>query len=213
LTQRLLDPVERTSEILFGLIMVLTFTSSISVAAGGREETREILIDALACNFAWGLVDGVMFLMSRFIEQARNLATLRAIGDARSPAVAHRLILDGLPPLVSATLSTSEIESLRQRLSAQVEEHRSVRITTHDVVAAVAVFLLVFLSTFPVAVPFLIVRNPLTALRLSNAVALVMLFITGWSLGTYGGRPGWRAGLGVMAIGLVLVAITIALGG
>jgi hypothetical protein len=213
LTQRLLDPVERTSEILFGLIMVLTFTSSISVAEGGREETREILVGALACNFAWGLVDAVMFLMSRFIERARNLATLRAIGGARSPDVAHRVILDGLPPLVSATLSTSEVESLRQRLSKQGEEHRSVRITTQDVAAAVGVFMLVFLSTLPVAIPFLIVRNPLTALRLSNAVALVMLFITGWSLGTYAGRPGWRAGLGVMAIGLVLVAITIALGG
>jgi hypothetical protein len=40
-----------------------------------------------------------------------------------------------------------------------------------------------------------------------------MLFVTGWSLGTYAGMPGWRAGLGVMAIGLVLVVITIALGG
>jgi VIT1/CCC1 family predicted Fe2+/Mn2+ transporter len=85
--------------------------------------------------------------------------------------------------------------------------------TTRDVVAAVGVFLLVFLSTFPVVIPFLIVSNPVTALRASNAVALVMLFITGWSLGTYAGRPGWRAGLGVMAIGLVLVVITIALGG
>jgi hypothetical protein len=213
LTQRFLDPVERTSEILFGLIMVLTFTSSISVAAGGREETREILIDALACNFAWGLVDAVMFLMNRFIERARNVATLRAISGAGSPAVAHRLIVDGLPPLVSATLSTSEIESLRQRLSQQGEAHRTVRITTHDVLAAVGVFLLVFLSTFPVAIPFLIVRNPRTALRLSNAIALAMLFITGWSLGTYAGRRGWRVGLGVMAIGLVLVVITIALGG
>jgi hypothetical protein len=213
LTQRLLDPVERTSEILFGIIMVLTFTSSISVVQGGREETREILVGALACNFAWGLVDAVMFLMSRFIERARNLATLRAIGGAPSPTVAHRLILDGLPPLVSATLSASEVESLRQRLREQGEAHRSVRMTTRDVVAAVGVFLLVFLSTFPVVIPFLIVSNPVTALRASNAVALVMLFITGWSLGTYAGRPGWRAGLGVMAIGLVLVVITIALGG
>lgn len=213
MTQRLLDPVERTSEILFGLIMVLTFTSSISVAEGGREETREILVGALACNLAWGLVDAVMFLMSRFIERARNVATLRAIGGARSPDVAHRLILAGLPPVVSATLSTSEVESLRQRLREQGEGHRSVRITMHDIVAAVGVFLLVFLSTFPVAIPFLIVRNSLTALRLSNAIALVMLFVTGWSLGTYAGMPGWRAGFSVMAIGLVLVVITIALGG
>src|SRR4030095_11362088 len=117
---------------------------------------------------------------------------LCAVGGPGPPDVAHRLILAGLPPVVSATLSTSEVESLRQRLREPGEGHWSVRITMHDVVAAVGVFLLVFLSTFPVAIPFLIVRNPLTAQRLSNAIALVMLFVTGWSLGTYAGSPGWR---------------------
>jgi hypothetical protein len=35
LTRQILDPVERASEILFGLIMVLTFTGSITMALGG----------------------------------------------------------------------------------------------------------------------------------------------------------------------------------
>ena len=45
------------------------------------------------------------------------------------------------------------------------------------------------------------------------AVAALMLFGTGWSLGRYAGRPGWRAGLGMVAIGVGLVALTVALGG
>ena len=57
------------------------------------------------------------------------------------------------------------------------------------------------------------VRNVVTALRASNAIAIVMLFITGWSLGRYAGRPGWRAGLGMVAVGIALVALTMALGG
>jgi VIT1/CCC1 family predicted Fe2+/Mn2+ transporter len=213
LTKRLLDPVERTSEILFGLIMVLTFTSSLSVAEGGHEETREVLVGALACNVAWGFVDAVMFLMAKFMERARNLATLRSIGAASQPATAHRLILAGLPPLVSAVLTTSEVETVRECLRAQGEAHLGIGLTGRDIAAAAGVFLLVFLSTFPVVIPFLIVRNAMAALRLSNAIALVMLFVTGWSLGLSVGRPGWRAGLGMMAIGVVLVAITIALGG
>ena len=40
-----------------------------------------------------------------------------------------------------------------------------------------------------------------------------MLFVLGWSLGRYAGRPGWRTGLGMVLIGLVLVGITMALGG
>jgi VIT1/CCC1 family predicted Fe2+/Mn2+ transporter len=213
LANRLLDPLERTSEILFGLIMVLTFTSSISLAVGGRAETREVLIGALACNVAWGFVDAVMFLMAKFMERARNLATLRSIGAASQPATAHRLILEGLPPLVSAVLTTSEVETIRHRLSEQGGAHQSIRLTGRDVVAALGVFLLVFLSTFPVVIPFLVMKNAMVALRTSNAIALVMLFITGWSLGRYAGRPGWRVGLGMMAIGVALVATTVALGG
>jgi VIT1/CCC1 family predicted Fe2+/Mn2+ transporter len=48
---------------------------------------------------------------------------------------------------------------------------------------------------------------------LSNTVALVMLFILGWSLGRYGGQSGWKSGLTMVATGVILVAITMVLGG
>ena len=38
--KRVLEPVDRVSEILFGLIMVLTFTGSLGVAEAGREDIR-----------------------------------------------------------------------------------------------------------------------------------------------------------------------------
>ena len=51
-----LNPVDRTSEVLFGTIMVLTFTGAISAATDGRQEIRELLWAALGCNVAWGFV-------------------------------------------------------------------------------------------------------------------------------------------------------------
>jgi VIT1/CCC1 family predicted Fe2+/Mn2+ transporter len=75
------------------------------------------------------------------------------------------------------------------------------------------VFLLVFLSTFPIVIPFLVVEDTGVALRTSNAVALAMLFVAGWAVGNYAGRPGWRTGLAMVLLGVVLVGITIALGG
>ena len=54
--RRVLTPNERISEVLFGLIMVLTFTGSLSVAEAGREDIRTMLIGALGCNLAWGLI-------------------------------------------------------------------------------------------------------------------------------------------------------------
>ena len=49
---RVLDPISRVSEILFGLIMALTFTGTISAASAGREEVRTLLVGAIGCNIA-----------------------------------------------------------------------------------------------------------------------------------------------------------------
>src|SRR3954468_22739451 len=80
--RRVLDPLERTSEILFGIIMVLTFTGSIRVAEAGREDLRTVLAGAVGCNLAWGLVDAAMYLMAAFITRARLVAALDRIRGA-----------------------------------------------------------------------------------------------------------------------------------
>ncbi len=41
-SKRVLEPNERISEVLFGLIMVLTFTGSLSVAEAARRMARRI---------------------------------------------------------------------------------------------------------------------------------------------------------------------------
>src|SRR3954467_9923935 len=81
-SKRVLDPVQRVSEVLFGLIMVLTFTGSLSVAEAGREDVRAMLIAALGCNLAWGLIDAVLYLLGCLAEKSRNLITFRAIRKA-----------------------------------------------------------------------------------------------------------------------------------
>jgi hypothetical protein len=73
-SNRALEPMSRLSETLFGLIMVLTFTCSLSVANVGREDVRLMLIGALGCNVAWGLIDGWFYLMNSLAEKSQNLS-------------------------------------------------------------------------------------------------------------------------------------------
>lgn len=70
-----LDPVSRMSEILFGLLMVLTFTGTFSVVNAGESSVRELLIASLGCNLAWGLVDGCMLLLNRLAERGHACAS------------------------------------------------------------------------------------------------------------------------------------------
>jgi VIT1/CCC1 family predicted Fe2+/Mn2+ transporter len=193
--------------------MVMTFTGSIQVAEGGKAELRTVLLAALGCNLAWGIADAAMYLVSNFTERARGVATLRALRQTGEREAAHRLILDAVPAPLANVLTPAEVEGLRQRLNDQPEMTPVVRLSGADFAGAAAVFLLVFLSTLPIAIPFVVIQQPAAALRTSNAIAIVMLFITGWSLGHASGRPGWRTGLGMVTVGVVLVGIMMALGG
>ena len=95
----------------------------------------------------------------------------------------------------------------------QIPEIPRAQLDGADWAAAAGVFLLVFLSTFPVVIPFVFIGNSRTALRVSNGIAIAMLFAIGCTFGRYAGRRPWPMGLAMVAIGSVLVAITIALGG
>ena len=211
--RRVLEPTERFSEILFGLIMVLTFTGALSVATSGREDVKEMIIGAIGCNLAWGIVDAIMYVMNSLAERGRSLVMFRKLRAEREPAAARRVIADALPPLVAQVSTQEELESLRQRLTTMPEPDRHAGLNRGDLLAALAVFLLVFLSTFPVVLPFFLVSDAVRALRFSNAIAIFMLLVGGYEYGRYAGFRPWLAALVMVTIGLVLVAATIALGG
>jgi len=102
LPDRVLEPAERIAEILFGLIMALTVTGATSVVTADRFQIRTMLIAALGCNVAWGIIDAGMYLMARLAERGSNALLLREVRDAADHESANRIIADALPlPLVS----------------------------------------------------------------------------------------------------------------
>ena len=209
---RMLDPVSRATEILFGLIMVLTFTLSIEAAKADRADVWAVLVGMLGCNLAWAIIDAVMYLMGTRGERQLAASTVEAIRAAKIPATGRAIVADHLPPAVLPALTASDLERIRLYLGSIPPESLKPRLVREDYLAAVGVFLLVFLCLFPVAAPFLLVDNVTLALRLSNMVAVGMLFLTGFIFGRQVGRP-WRAGFVMVIIGSTLVAIAMALGG
>jgi len=213
LSQRVLEPIERISEVLFGLIMVLTITCSFSVAEADRKNIRAMLLGALGCNLAWGIIDGFMYLMACFSSHGQSISKVRALRKSRTPEDAHRIIGEALPPLVMSVLSYAELESIRQKLMDLPQPPERPKLAREDWLGALAVFLLVSLSTFPVVMPFILVSDVRLALRVSNGVALLMLFGTGYAFGRYAGHRPLRTGFWMVLIGTGLVAITMAFGG
>ena len=212
-SKRVLDPIDRVSEVLFGLIMVLTFTGSLSVAEAGRDDVRTMLIGALGCNLAWGIIDAVLYLMGCLAEKGKAILTFRAVRKATDPHQAQRLIGDALPSMVASILEPAELERIYQRLKQLPEPPERAHLSKDDWLGAMGVFLLVFLSTFPVVIPFIFMQNAVPALRVSNTIAIVMLFLTGYVFGRMTGRRPWLVGIAMVILGSALVGMTMALGG
>ena len=212
-SQRALEPIDRVSEVLFGLIMVLTFTGSLSVATAGRAEVREMLVGALGCNFAWGVIDALLYLLGSLVEKGRALSALHAVRGAADPAAARGVIARALPPLVASAVEPAHLDVVRDRLARLPEPPARPSLDGSDWRGALAVFVLVVASTFPVAVPFMVMDDAARALRASNAVAIAMLFLCGHAVGRLTRYHPWGVGAAMDVVGAGVVAMTMALGG
>ena len=206
------DPINRQSEVMYGLRMPLTFTGTMSVALGAGATVREILLAARGCNIAWGPVDAAVCLLTSATEHGRGraqAAAIRAASDTQAKAQ-----LRALPGRVGEALSDAQVGAVPgwvrdtpQEPDVELDPQRQ------DSSAAGQVFLPVTGAAFPPILPFLIVESVPLALRLSNAVAVAMLVVIGWRLDqqVQGGRRLMRRIIPV--IGLVMGTVTIALGG
>ena len=212
-SKHVLDPVDRVSEVLFGLIMVLTFTGSLSVAEAGREDIRAMLVGAVGCNLAWGIIDGILYLMGCLAEKGRSLAVFRSVRVAADPREARRRIADALPSVIASVLQPAELEALLQRLMELPEPPERARLDRAEWLGGGAVCLLVFVSTFPVVIPFIVMSDAVRALRVSNVVAIVMLFVAGQIYGRSVGHHPWILGVAMVLLGTLLSALALALGG
>lgn len=210
---RILDPIDRISEILFGLFMVLTFTGTLSAATAGREDVRTMLIAAIGCNTAWGLVDAVMYVLRNLVDRGRRATLLRAVRAATRPQDAQRAIASHIGGLAEG-LDAATLERLhRWLIERPADAAPQVAVNGRDLKGALSVFLLVFASTFPVVLPFFFVADLRLAMRISAAIAIVMMFYCGVVWGRYAGTKSWGAGLVLVLVGVIVEVVVIALGG
>ena len=208
-----LDPPDRLSEVLFGLIMVLTFTGTISASTTGRQEVDELLWAALGCNFAWGLVDGIMYLMDTVISRSHDILQIKRIRQAKSIQESREIIKDNINPFMVDIVNEEDIDKWGRKLKELPEPDFKSSLTFKDFLIGGQIFLLVFTSTFPVALPFIFISDVIIALRVSNMIGLVLLFAAGYSLAKYSGLKPLQTAMIYTLLGMILVSITLLLGG
>ena len=217
LMNRYLDPASSLGEIMFGLIMTLTFTlgAGIIIEDEGAEGAHDLLIALVGCNIAWGIIDAAMYLMTELFTRGKRRRVAQAVRSAPDESASVAVVEKELGDLLEDVGDEAERQALYTRVAAKVRtaDIKPNRLTSADFMGAFTSFWLVVIASLPAAMPFLIWDDARFALRVSNGILLAFLFFCGYNWARYTlGNP-WTAGLIFLAGGFGLVAMAIALGG
>jgi hypothetical protein len=214
---RYLDPGDALGEVMFGIIMTLTFTVGARFfLVKGEFDREELIVGAVGCNIAWGIIDAVLFVVGTLFfrsQRARFFRSLRATTDDRAAldAIAEQFGLEDQPLNIADTerdrLYRSILELGRRASPARI------RVTRDDLVAALIIFMLVTFTAIPCVIPFLIIEDESLALRISNAVQVALLFIGGYRWGSYTDLAPWKVGVTVAVLGIGMSSLNMVLGG
>ncbi|QFY63880.1 VIT family protein (plasmid) [Rhizobium grahamii] len=213
----IIDPGDALGEVLFGLIMALTWTvGSRLVFKQEGLDVGELVIATIGCNLAWGIIDAILFILGTTFYRSRRVRLFRQIKAAKNETTALAVIAKEFPvdemPLSPKAGDTDALYRALLMLAKRADPANA-PLSKADMLAALVIFCLVTATAVPAVIPFLFIGNPDLALRVSNLFLIILLFITGYAwANSSGGRP-FHAGITMTCLGLVLVAIAVALGG
>ena len=172
-----------SSEPMFGVIMVVCFTSVLRAFPDASDQVvRTILISALFCCIAWGLVDGIFYAWEAHYELEKK-KTLQAQaheaqGDAKN---ARELVEDDLGDTIVDLMDEKDKEQIYQIIEKNVfgVDLGSVSIK-EDILTVLIAFSLVVGSSIIVMLPFLWISPATAALKVSNIAGILLLFVMGF---------------------------------
>jgi hypothetical protein len=216
LVRRYLEPTTILNEAVFGLVMALTFTLGAGlIVKEGPDATRELLIGVIGCNLAWGIIDGMILIMGGMLDRSRKSQLIMALQRSEQAEEKLALVRGQVESVIGPYLSEAEREPIYRAITERLKGATPERICPkkEEVLGAIATAWLVFAASFPAVLPFLFLDDRFIALRLSNALLLIMLFIVGYRWARITNSQPWLVGGALTLTGLVMVLIAIPLGG
>jgi hypothetical protein len=211
---RYLDPAGRLGEILFGLIMALGIIGAVRLGVEDLSN-RSMFIAILGCNLAWAVVDGVMYVLVELFERGRRYRVAHRIqslpNDEKAMELIHRELGGRLEALVSPEILKGVYADVLRTVRAAGP--MKVSMERGDLLGGVASAFVILVATAPILIPYLVISQTMVAVRVSELIAIVMLFLLGVWWGRVVGANPFKIGFFLTLVGGVLVGVTILLGG
>lgn len=214
------------AEAIYAVIIAMTFTSMLRGNLVVFEQMLSTIIySALACCIAWGIADGLFYSWERSYIIKKENTIIQLSKSAGQGESAVSLIEDELDDTILRNVPQEKrldfYQKLVQHLSV-IEERKKMSLRNAAAIILSA-FIISTMTGFIIVVPFFLMDSNLpfflmddieTALKISNLLGILLLFGVGY----------YRAfskdlfsriisGIGTSLIGIIIAAITIVLGG
>lgn len=221
---RLLDPIDRLSETIYSILILLTFTLAFGIVRigandgqpVGEEYANELLIAALGATVAWGVIDGVMHVLMEVFQRGERHRLLRQVQSATTEQEGVDVIAEELDYILDPIIDESERQALYRGVLQHLQDGqpRPIGFKREDFAGALGCVVVAIIAVLPSLVPLVVLRHDYAlAIRVSNIVSFIVLFYSGYQWGKYTGSNPWRTGLVLVAVGVIMVAVAIPLGG
>lgn len=218
-----LDPLDAIFTIFFSILFALLFTLSYDVLIyrGIIDSTfstgygQELFFAILGVVAGWGLIDGVLYLLSEVFARNERYRLLLYVqtGDEETAIAA---IADELDFILEPITTDDQRDALYQDIQKHLRqaEPQSIGLQRADVVGAVAVVLLSVVAVLPSLLPLVLLPgNTALAIRISNVISILVVFATGFSWGIHTDNNPWKIGLLLSSILLAMVLVAMLLEG
>jgi len=207
-------PEDRMAEVICGLVMVLSFTAA-TASIFENTTSHALLFAILGCNISWGIVDGVTYILGNLLNRGARARLILQIKSAPDDPNVSQAIAARIENVIGELLTPQQSEQVQQWIiqGASRAQAQPTHLRKEDLYTALACFAIVFRAAIPVLIPFLLIKDEVVALRVSNGLILAMLFAIGWRWAPFANMNRLATGLGLLSLGVVLVLITVALGG
>ena len=222
--ENLIDPIDRLTESLFSILILMTFTmTSWIISRSGSSEhtlTSENIVDlAIAALFtviAYGVIDGAIYALLTMFGRGESHRLLQGIQAADSEQEAVDVIADNLDYMLEPITGEQERRQLYSHILVHLRnsQPREIGLKWEDVTAGLTHILVAILVIIPPLFPLIAMRqDPGMAILVSNIISLFLLFFVGYRWGRYTGANPWKTGLIILAVITALVLFLFWLGG
>jgi hypothetical protein len=219
-----LDPIDALFVIFYSILFALLFTLSYAVliyhgvisSSFATGYGQELFLTILGAITAWGIIDGVLYVLGENFARSERRRLLQYVQASENDEEAVTAIAYELDFILEPITNDEQRRALYHEIKAHLStaEPQAMGIQRADMIGAVATVGLYILAVLPSLLPLLLLPdNTALAIRISNAVSFIVVFITGYIWGIHTGTNPWKKGLLLSSVCLAMVLVAMLIGG